>query len=392
MKTDTKTINLKEPIRIRFKELKNGCKSIYLDCYMGRGRRAYRFLNIYLRPENTVEDRKWNKEQMRMANVIKSQQIIELQNRRFGLCCNSHAAQDNFIDYCTEIYKTYMAKGQKTCATLQKYAIERLVSYRGKDVRFSQIDKEYIGGFIEHLDNESYIWDKHCTGNRSRGISDEYKTALFARVMTSLNKAERDGLIPRNPGKDIDRRQKPRSRPKSRCYLTLDEVRKIIDTPYSPNNDIKRAFLFCCFCGLRYSDVRNLRWRNLKTAPDGKIQIEIKMQKTGHDLYLPLSANALTWLPPHESRSPDSLIFCHLPVQVSNADCRLATLIRKAGIDKHVTFHVARHTFATLTLSYGADLYTVSKLLGHTKVQTTQIYAKIVDESKRKAVDLIPTI
>ena len=113
MKTDTKTINLKEPIRIRFKELKNGCKSIYLDCYMGRGRRAYRFLNIYLRPENTVEDRKWNKEQMRMANVIKSQQIIELQNRRFGLCCNSHAAQDNFIDYCTEIYKTYMRKTER---------------------------------------------------------------------------------------------------------------------------------------------------------------------------------------------------------------------------------------------------------------------------------------
>lgn len=68
------------------------------------------------------------------------------------------------------------------------------------------------------------------------------------------------------------------------------------------------------------------------------------------------------------------------------------TLIRHAGIDKKVSFHVGRHTFATLTLTYGADLYTVSKLLGHCNIRTTQIYAKIVDENKRKAVNLVPKI
>ncbi len=77
---------------------------------------------------------------------------------------------------------------------------------------------------------------------------------------------------------------------------------------------------------------------------------------------------------------------------MTNADVRLRTLVKKAEISKHVTFHVARHTFATLTLSYGADLYTVSKLLGHSNVRTTQIYAKIVDESKRKAVNMIPKL
>lgn len=88
----------------------------------------------------------------------------------------------------------------------------------------------------------------------------------------------------------------------------------------------------------------------------------------------------------------DSRVFYKLPDQVTNADVRLRTLVKKAEISKHVTFHVARHTFATLTLSYGADLYTVSKLLGHSSVRTTQIYAKIVDESKRKAVNLIPKL
>ena len=75
-----------------------------------------------------------------------------------------------------------------------------------------------------------------------------------------------------------------------------------------------------------------------------------------------------------------------------DGNVQLETLISHAGITKHVTFHVARHTFATLTLQYGADLYTVSKLLGHSNIRTTQIYAKIVDESKRRAVNLIPNI
>ena len=100
----------------------------------------------------------------------------------------------------------------------------------------------------------------------------------------------------------------------------------------------------------------------------------------------------MSWLPERSGQPASSRIFYKLPDQVTNADGRLRTIIKKAGITKHVTFHVARHTFATLTLTYGADLYTVSKLLGHSNIRTTQIYAKIVDESKRKAVNLIPKL
>ena len=88
----------------------------------------------------------------------------------------------------------------------------------------------------------------------------------------------------------------------------------------------------------------------------------------------------------------ESRVFYLLPDQSGNADARLRTLVEHAGITKRVSFHVGRHTFATLTLTYGADLYTVSKLLGHCNIRTTQIYAKIVDENKRKAVNLIPKI
>ena len=116
------------------------------------------------------------------------------------------------------------------------------------------------------------------------------------------------------------------------------------------------------------------------------------MKKTKKDVYIPLSENALAWLPERGDMPDEARIFYLLPDQSGNADARLRTLVKHAGITKKVSFHVARHTFATLTLTYGADLYTVSKLLGHCNIRTTQIYAKIVDENKRKAVNLIPKI
>lgn len=381
---------IKEPVKIRLKELKNGNKSIYLDYYMGAGRREYKFLNLYLHPERSKEDREWNRRQMQLANAVKSKYIIRIQNEVFGFENVGRNRYINFIEYCNCIVKEYMEKGQKSCAVLLDCAVKRLVRYRGRNVTFEQVDKAFLIGFIHFLNNDSRYYDRNRTSRQV--ISEEYKVVLFARIMTVLNRAVREGIIIKNPGKDIDPNMKPKPAQKSRCYLTIEEVQSIIKTEYRPVNDVKAAFLFCCFCGLRYSDVRKLTWGELKNGSDGKIQIETTMKKTGHQLYLPLSANALKWLPERGSERDKERVFKHLPSQACHANLPLKTLIRKAGIRKHVTFHVARHTFATLTLSFGADLYTVSKLLGHTRVQTTQIYAKIVDESKRKAVNLIPDL
>ena len=390
--------NIKEPVRIRLKDLKNGNKSIYLDCYMGNGNREYKFLKLYLHPEKSKEDKAWNREQIRLANAIKSRYIIQLQNGEYGFKDRSQLAKQNFIDYCMNMVETYRDKGQKSCATLLECAVKRLIRYKGRNISFAQIDKEYLSGFIDFLNQDCTDFDRKTTKKDKKTISNEYKVVLYARIMTALNKAERDGIITKNPGKDIERGIKPRSNPKGRCFLTIQEIQSIIKTPYSRQNDIKNAFLFCCFCGLRYSDVRKLTWGELKEGPDGRKHLETKMKKTGQELYLPLSDNAIRWLPQRPETSEvkadpdDERIFRHLPAQACHANRPLRTLMRKAGISKHVTFHVARHTFATLALTYGADLYTVSKLLGHTTVQTTQIYAKVVDESKRKAVDMIPEV
>ena len=327
MNTTKDDNNLKEPVKLRYKALKNGNQSIYLDCYVN-GIREYKFLCLYLRLEISRENKLWNREQLRLANAIKAQYIIDIQNGEYGFKDRNRSRKLNFITYCEEMAAEYEANGQNSCAVLMRSAIKRMTDYKGKNITFNHIDKDFLIGFIEYLNSDIRDFDKAAKdkNRKPKPLSNVYKEALFARIMVALNKAERDGIILKNPGKDIDRKLKPHSEQKTRCYLPLEEIQRIIETEYKPDNDIKPAFLFCCFSGLRYSDVR------------------------------------------------------------------LRTLIKKAGISKHVTFHVARHSFATLTLTYGADLYTVSKLLGHANIRTTQVYAKIVDESKRRAVNLIPKL
>lgn len=393
MNTTKDDSNLKEPVKLRYKALKDGNQSIYLDCYVN-GIREYKFLSLYLRPETSRENKLWNREQLRLANAIKAQYIIDIQNGEYGFKDRNRSRKLNFITYCEEMAAEYDANGQNSCAVLMRSAIKRMTDYKGKNITFNHIDKDFLIGFIEYLNSDIRNFDKAAKdkNRKPKPLSNVYKEALFARIMVALNKAERDGIILKNPGKDIDRKLKPHSEHKTRCYLTLEEIQRIIETEYKPDNDIKPAFLFCCFSGLRYSDVSKLTWKEVTVSQDGYTQIETTMQKTGKSITIPLSDNAMKWLPEREGSLPESRIFYKLPDQVNNADVRLRTLIKKAGISKHVTFHVARHSFATLTLTYGADLYTVSKLLGHANIRTTQVYAKIVDESKRKAVNLIPKL
>jgi integrase len=193
-----------------------------------------------------------------------------------------------------------------------------------------------------------------------------------------------------NPAVKIGGDERPQQGEATKQYLTFDEVKAMVDTPCK-NEMIKKAFLFSCFCGLRYSDVKNLTWKKIQEVATGTYQVEITQQKTGETLYLPLSDNALTWLPERLDAKDDDVVF-NLPSSPTTIEKHLGLWAEEAGVKKHVTFHVSRHTNATLMLYFGADIYMVSKLLGHTNVRTTQVYAKIVDESKRKAVNLIPSI
>ena len=171
-----------------------------------------------------------------------------------------------------------------------------------------------------------------------------------------------------------------------REYLTIDEIKLLIDTE-CPREDVKRAYLFACYCGLRLSDVYALRWKDI--ILDGEqYRVSIVMKKTTAPIYLPLSRHAVRWLPERNGDDDGSRIFVGLPAE-PNINKVLAKWVAAAGIAKKITYHTSRHSFATMMLTLGADLYTTSKLLGHANVKTTQIYAKIVDSKKAEAVNLV---
>ena len=387
---------VKEPVRIRTKELANGNQSIYLDCYVN-GERKYRFLGIYLRPEKGKEkavNKEWNKEQMRVAEAVKAQMLIDIQNGEYGFKDYSKAKNINFVDYCESIEKEDIAKGKLSTARMMRTFIRRLVRYKGKVIPLNSIDKEFVMGFLAFLDNENREpgGTDHKNNREVRPISENTKLSMYERLLVALNKAERDDLILKNPCNAVDNKYKPKRTASTRCYLTLQEIKKIMNLDYAPKSGVKEAFLFCCFTGLRYSDVQRLTWGDIKTNSTGDMQIESKMKKTGKDMFVPLSKNAIQFMPKRGDAADDEKVFPRLPQKAAMTHHYMRRIEELIGIQKHITFHVSRHTFATMALTYGADLYTVSKLLGHSNVQVTKVYAKIVDENKRKAVNLIPKV
>ena len=151
---------------------------------------------------------------------------------------------------------------------------------------------------------------------------------------------------------------------------------------------LKRAFLFSCLTGLRKSDIQKLTWGEVQKF--GKYtRIVFKQRKTKGQEYLDISSQAEKYL--GERGNPDDIVFTGFTYG-SWTSLELQRWSLAAGVNKNLTFHCARHTFAVLMLDLGADIYTVSKLLGHRFLTTTQIYAKVLDKNKQNAVSLIPDI
>ena len=172
-----------------------------------------------------------------------------------------------------------------------------------------------------------------------------------------------------------------------RDYLTLDEVKKLAATPCR-YPVLKRTFLFSCLTGLRKSDIQKLTWGEVQKFGE-YTRIVFKQQKTKGQEYLDISPQAEKYL--GERGNPDDIVFTGFTYGAWTS-LELQRWSLAAGVQKNLTFHTGRHTFAVLMLDLGADIYTVSKLLGHKFLTTTQIYAKVLDKNKQNAVSLIPDI
>ncbi len=372
-------VKLKEPVKIRFRELADGTKSIYLDIYKD-GVRRYEFLKLYLHPGRSEAVRKRNAATLAAAENLKSKRVIELTNNQAGIPNTGQRSKMLLSDWMQQFYESQIrkgVKGQKLLLTATKV----LKQYAPK-ARMRDVNKEFCLGYIDFLRN-TY---KERLG---KPLTPYGAISYFGFLRTALNAAVRAQVIVENPINQLTQADKIKMPESQRIYLTIDEVKMLIATPCA-KNIIRRAFLFACYCGMRLSDVSSLRWRDLSKDGD-QWRACIVMRKTSAPLYLPLSNQALKWMPERGDAADDDLVFAALP-----RESAIVPVIKKwakdAGIAKNVNFHTSRHTFATMLLTLGADIYTVSKLLGHTNVKTTQIYAKIVNKKKDDAVSLVDNI
>lgn len=205
---------------------------------------------------------------------------------------------------------------------------------------------------------------------------------------SALKWAEDNEKISKTPFRKLDDNDKDLFKaPKSnRTYLTIEEVGKMSTNNILENEQTKQAFLFACFTGLRLSDIRSFKWSDIQVS-GGTWFRDFKQKKTGERLILPISNEAKKWMPKRIDGT--DTIFYKLP----KANCELNRQIKKwakaAGVDKYVTFHTSRHTFATMLLTVDVDIYTTSKLLGHTNLATTKIYADLVEQKKVDGVNAL---
>ena len=389
------TVKLKEPVRIRFKQLSNGNQSIYLDYYTGDvirkenyvgGKRKYEFLKLYLIPERTREDKAKNEATLALAKAIQSKRIVEVQNDAHGFQ-NTNKSRVNLLDYLENIGKQSANQGSRNYARTVLNTVRALKLFRGDYIAFRDVDKEFLSEFTDYL-RQMPKASKYGVLKAGGRLSNNSVVSYYGTLRTAINRAYKEGIITVNPTKEFDFASKVRQEPSRREYLTLDELKTLINTECR-HEIVKRAFLFSCLCGLRVSDIRKLKWCDLQRS-GGRVRIEITMQKTKEPLYLPISDEALKWLPERGKANDSDFIF---PLtHEGTVNDTLQHWAKVAGITKHISFHVARHTHATMMLTLGADLYTVSKLLGHKNIATTQIYAKIVDKKKEEAIGLIPNL
>lgn len=191
--------------------------------------------------------------------------------------------------------------------------------------------------------------------------------------------AYRDKYLRENPN---DFLEKIESRDIHKEFLTQDELKTLASTPCDIPV-LRNASLFSCLTGLRISDILNLKWENLCTAPDLGHCIRLRTQKTQTEALLPISYEAYALC----GEPGTGKVFKELRRCMTGYP--LKAWIKKADIQKHITFHCFRHTYATLQIAAGTDIFTVSKMLTHKNVATTQIYAELVSEKKRETVDKI---
>lgn len=374
-----------EPIRLRKRKLQDGRSSLYLDIYI-KGERSYEYLHLYLIPETSRADRETNKKTLALAEAVRAKRVVELQNGRFGFDNRTPASEVMFFDYYRAMCEKRRGKESRGNWGNWYSCLKHLEIYESNHrLTFDKVTPQWVEGFKEYLDKRAVCWGAdYVKCKKDRPLSQNSKVSYFAKLRACLFQALEDGIIDKHPGRGIDNFS---ARDAERMYLTIDEMERLVATPCL-NEAVRTAFLFSCLTGLRRSDIQKMTWGEVYQQGD-YTRIIFKQKKTKGQEYLDISPQAVKLM--GERGKSDERVFRDF-LTPSSTNHILQNWVARAGIDKDITFHCGRHTFAVMMLDIGTDIYTVSKLLGHRELGTTQIYAKVLDKNKQAAVSNIPDI
>ena len=373
-------------IELRHRKFASGNESLYLDFYE-KGKRYYESLNLFLIPERTENDRRVNENTLKHALKIKAERILGVEKQVDD--GEERLPSKIFADYMDE-HIIYIKDDKKLSDSYVKN-VTKTVNIVKSYLRYSNrprmllalVDKRFYQNFIRYV-NDVYRNNK---SDEPQELSPKTKLLIQTTLNSILNQAVKDGVLRKNPYYELDKNEKFKKTPSDRTYLEVNEL-NAMEGVNTGSPITKQTFMFCCFTGLRHSDMLALRWKDIQKTDDGLVIHVPSMQKTKKPVIVPLGEQALKWLPKQGDAANADKVFPNAPT-LGCANRALKHMAKNAGITKLVTFHTSRHTFATLTITAGADIFTTSKLLGHTNVHTTEIYADVVMNTKVDAVNLV---
>ena len=440
-----KGLKVKHNPQLKQRVLSGGRISLYLEYYLGRsqepkldenghpmfyssgrmtGKPMYRIthnrkkeeLRLYLIAKpRTPEEREQNRVNFKLAENIRSEEERKLLNSTMGYDFASYHKNDNVFSF----FERYLAEYEKKDWRNIKLAINRFKTFvreyypnhaTKKSVHEIEAIKEdwkerHKGVYGRHdiNDNEFFRFSMkpgQLTEDMVKRFVDYLKknsegsgaATAYERFQKIIRYGVEIGLFRTNP---CARVSCSRNQELTKDILSEEEIARLVGTHYQGENpEIQRAFIMTLFTGIRFCDVKDLTFNNIDYS-NSMLSFE-QSKTTGHSkasrVYMPLRSDLLSIIkkPEEMGRSKDDKIFL-LP---SHTMCLkgLRTWCKKAGIDKHITWHCGRHSFATNILTKGANVAVVAKLLGHSNLKTVAVYVRALDEAKRAAVESLPQI
>lgn len=340
---------------------------LYLDIYHN-GKRNYEFIKnvkIIKNPRTPLE-RENNKKALQLAEQIRNNRAVELDGNEYDVTAKFKSNID-FLKFYKEYTDTYQKEDYKVHKAVYK-----------KFITFLELEKIVINSSRDINEELCYEFKEYL----AKELNGYTPLSYLKRFKVFLNYCVRKKIFKESPCKNIS--VKTNNEGISKNVLTIEEIVTLNKTEFK-NTEVKRAFLFALFSGLRYCDIKQLKYENI----DFKNQtLTIIQEKTGVKLSQPLHPVALNLL--ESDKSNNTKIF-NIPTN-EGTNKALKSWAKKANIDKKITFHCARHSFATNLLINDSNIVTISKLMGHTNLRYTQVYTQIAEDLKRQTINNLPTI